>query len=138
MQRTHAEFKLERESIGCPQQYFADLMDVNVRSVKAWERPDGPHIPDDAWNLLEHLRVEHQVGVGETLKQVSEIESSIGNAPQHITIMYYRDKKQFAERHPVEDPDGWQLANAKIREVVSILRAQGKTVYVTYPPSEEE
>ncbi|KFI66558.1 hypothetical protein BMAGN_1468 [Bifidobacterium magnum] len=108
---------------------MADLLDIGVLQIKLWEKPDGKPAPDTAWRLLEALMIEHETMISTALEQIHEQ----GSKDQPITLMYYRDKNMFAAQHPVEDADGWQMANTRIRDIVARLTAEGYEVNIVYP-----
>ena len=56
MNRSKAEFKGNRERAGLSQKNIADVLNVNIRTVKGWEDPklDRYNAPAAAWEYMAY------------------------------------------------------------------------------------
>lgn len=134
MSRSKASFKALRETLGMSQQLLAELLHVDLRSVKRWESPTATAYkaaPDDAWELLESY-AEKQAWVVETaLDDVAETEERHGE-PDVVSLTYWTSADQFEAAHPGWG-QFWQMANANSRLIAWTLRNEGYQVDFDFP-----
>lgn len=133
MERTKAEFRALRETVGFSQHALAAELGVSPLSVKRWERPDidGYNPPADAWNLLDSYLATHDQMVAEIFAEVRRQVKAIGHKPDCIPITYYRDQAQFDALG--RDEGYYGVANANARALAGKLRRAGYTVEFSYP-----
>lgn len=133
MERTKAEFRALRETVGFSQHALATELGVRPLSVKRWERPDidGYNPPADAWDLLDSYLAAHDRMVAETFAEVRRQVKAIGRKPDCIPITYYRNQAQFDALGRGEGYYG--VANANARALAGKLRRAGYTVEFRYP-----
>lgn len=126
--KTKADFKAKRELLGMSQQLLADLLKVDIRSVKRWESPTATaykNAPQDAWDILDHY-LERQTWTVETaLDKFDELNEQTGLAKASLT--YWFSEKDYENAHPGEGKF-WQMANANSRLIASQLLAEGYEV----------
>ena len=118
MIRSKTNFRAIREMLGMSQQLMADLLDVDVRSVKRWESPKavGYKAPDDAWDLLNEWRQRQNWVIEATLDNLGEVEEEMGGKPRTVRLSYWFSAEEYESFHPGEGPY-WQMANANSRAV---------------------
>lgn len=123
--RTKADFKAEREALGLTQQNVADALQVNIKSVKRWEKPDYQPPQEAAWNWLEDKRA--------LFEQMAEwtTEKALTSGASRAILTYYRTQEQFDELGRDKGPFGF--ANAVAREVGARLEAEGMEVEYRFP-----
>lgn len=133
MERTKAEFRALRETVGFSQHALAAELGVSPLSVKRWERPDidGYNPPADAWELLDSYLAAHDRMVAEVFAEVRRQVKAIGRKPDCIPITYYRDQAQFDSLG--RDDGYYGVANANARALAGKLRRAGYTVEFRYP-----
>ena len=135
MSKSKAQFKAMRELLGMSQQLLADLLSVDVRSVKRWESPTATaykSAPDDAWELLDKYLEQQQWAVETGLQKVEETEDQMGRPPREVSLTYWFSEEAYEAAHPGEGRF-WQMANANSRIVAAILRMDGYTVNFDFP-----
>lgn len=122
MKKTKTNFKALRELLGMSQQLLADLMKVDVRSVRRWESPkmEGYRAPDDAWDILERFREKQDWVVDTTLANLDEVEEEMDGRPETVHLSYWFSEGEYEAAHPGEGKY-WQMANANSRAVASAL-----------------
>ena len=125
MTRTKADFKARRETLGLTQQDVADAVDVNISTVKRWEKPDYFGAPDDVWVWLDDCE-RAQAGVVE-----QAVSAALATGQGSVQITYYRTQEQYDELGRDSGPFG--LANANARLVAHRLRVLGIDVEFSYP-----
>lgn len=121
MERSKAEFRAMRETLGITQQSLAARVGVKPLSVKRWESPKyEQHAPERVWILLDDLMHEHEQAVAQALAQAGERE----------TLCYWMSAHDYADRELVlpEDPMTWTEANAAQRSAAEALRLAGVDV----------
>lgn len=133
MERTKAEFRALRETVGFSQHALAAELGVSPLSVKRWERPDidGYNPPADAWDLLDSYLAAHDRMVADTFAEVRRQAKAIGRKPDCIPITYYRNQEQFDALG--RDEGYYGVANANARALAGKLRRAGYTVEFRYP-----
>ena len=126
MGRTKAEFKAIRETVGMPQSILAELLGVNIHSVKRWERPDieGYAPPQDAWDVLDRAREKQRWVVDTAVGKAHEIEETLGRAPDAIDISYWHGSAEYESANPGEGRM-YQMANADARLAAEKLESEG-------------
>lgn len=133
MERTKAEFRALRETVGFSQHTLAAELGVSPLSVKRWERPDidGYNPPADAWDMLDSYIAAHDQMVTEVFAEVRRQVKAIGRKPDCIPITYYRDQAQFDALG--RDEGYYGIANANARALAGELRRAGFNVEFRYP-----
>lgn len=112
--RNKAEFKALRETVGMSQQLLADILDVDVRSVKRWEHPNGAEPPQDAWDVLDEARARQVWVVEAAIDKTHELEREAGRAPEAVRITYWPNAATYEAVHP-DEGFSWMMANANAR-----------------------
>lgn len=136
MERTKADLKALRERVGLSQQNLADMLRVNVRSVKRWEHETYPwEAPEEAWEILERAKAVQDEAVRAALDIVDEQREDLGKE-NHVTITYFRDQAMY-DRFGREDGPFGQV-NANSRAVATALEARGCEVVFRYPEGSAE
>lgn len=129
-----AEFKATREQVGYSQQALADLLGVNVRSIKRWEHEDHEgSAPADVVNFLLDARNKQKQMVDYSVQVVKEQERKLGKKPETVNLTYFRDQQMFNKFG--RDTGCFGVANANTREVAEHLRELGYEVKLGYPTS---
>lgn len=133
MERTKAEFRALRETVGFSQHALAAELGVSPLSVKRWERPDidGYNPPADAWDMLDSYLAAHDRMVAEMFAEVRRQVKAIGRKTDCIPITYYRDQAQLDALG--RDEGYYGVANANARDLAGKLRRAGYTVEFRYP-----
>ncbi len=130
MERTSANFRAARETIGMSQLDVANALGVNLKTVKRWEQGRGWEPPEDAWRLVERqLGIREQVvdyAVGKALEQ-----REAHGEPDVVTLSYFRDQRMYDEHGRDGGPFG--VANANARAVAEELAIEGFEVEFVYP-----
>lgn len=122
MERTKADFKALRETVGISQQALADALGVDKRSVQRWEaygnswRP-----PADAWDVLDAARVRQQW----TVKNALEIANDPKNLHMPVNLTYWRSQEDYERAGHGGD---YQAANANARMIAARLEDDGRVV----------
>lgn len=131
IERTHAEFRAERESLGLSQRDVAEALDVQERSVRRWEDPGFPYLPpEDAWQYLADMRERYDARVAEALAFVGDAAEEAGKPPKTVTMTYYRSQREYDDLGREEGAYG--LSNAMTREVAAKLRGMGCNVVISF------
>jgi hypothetical protein len=125
--RSKAEFRALRETVGMTQQHMARLLNVEVRSVKRWESPGYStyHAPQDAWDILDDAIAAQRRAVSFALGKVDEIAASAGHDPATVELTYWTSQEDYATYHSIEDGGDWRQANANSRLVAFALHERG-------------
>lgn len=121
MERTKAEFRAIRETLGIPQQTLASMLGVNPLSVKRWELPKYPqHAPEGVWEVLYALLEEHT----KAIRQAAAIDA------ESVDLPYWMTSDDF-EQYATDDEPGtnWTQANATRRAIAQELALDGIAVY---------
>ena len=139
MQKTKANFKALRETVGMSQQYLADILGVNVRSIKRWENPkatDYGVAPQDAWDVLEDARKAQKTIVEMGVKQVKQLEKRMSEESDadlnEVGLTYWFSENEYEKAHPGQGRE-WQMANANSRMVAFELEKLGYSVNFDFP-----
>lgn len=130
---TAANFRAMREICGVTQQQVADVLGVQIRTVKRWEKGEAP-APDDALAWLRECAVEHTLGVR---TEVGEIMASAEQG-EAICLTYYRTQGQADMDAELsgEKAGPYQFVNAVRRSVGERLTDMGYLVSFRYPDEE--
>lgn len=125
MSRSKADFKARRETLGLTQQDVADAADVNISTVKRWEKPGYFDPPDDVWEWLDDCDALQREVVD------AAVSAAVARGRGPVQITYYRSQEQYDATGCDDGPYG--AANANARMVASRLRALGYEVDFSYP-----
>lgn len=128
--RSKAEFRALRETVGMTQQCMARLLNVEVRSVKRWESSSMPtyHAPQDAWDILDDAIAAQRRAVSFALGKVDEIAAEAGHDPATVELVYWTSQEDYIKHHSVDDGGDWRQANANSRLVAFALHERGIAV----------
>ncbi len=135
--RNKAEFRALRETVGMSQQLLADMLDVEVRSVKRWEHPNGSEPPKDAWDVLDKARERQVWVVDAAVDKAHEIESDAGRSPNAVRITYWPNAAAYEDSHP-DEGYSWMMANANARMVALELGRLKFDVRFEYPEGQTD
>lgn len=133
--RSKADFRALRESIGLSQTDLGRMLGVKTLTVKRWEKdgPDGYEIPGEAWDVLDERAEVHRQMVGHVVERCVEAFESRGEYPHHVTITYFRSQEDFDRFGRDRGPFGF--ANAVAQDAARGLRRLGFEVRFEYPDS---
>lgn len=125
--RTLAEFRAIRETVGMTQGMLAEKLGVNSRSVRRWESPDydGYQPPQDAWDVLYDALDTQRRGIAAALGKIDEIVYERGAAPDSVMLPYWTSQDAYDEGHYVDDGGDWRMANATNRMLAERLHERG-------------
>lgn len=116
-----ADLKAARELCGLSQQALADLLNVNKRSVKRWERGDNP-APQDAWAAIDKQLARHDAAIEYADMLLDQMEQADKPASE-VILTYWRDQAEY-DAHG-RDKGYYGCANANSRTIADVLRANG-------------
>lgn len=120
-----ADFRARREALGLMQADVADEADVNLSTVKRWERPGGAEPPEDVWAWIEDCeRMQAEV-------VDAAVSAAVARGRGPVQITYYRTQEQYDALG--RDPGPVGVANANARLVAHRLRSLGYEVDYAYP-----
>lgn len=130
---TAANFRALRELCGITQQHAADAMEVQIRTVKRWEKGETP-VPDDALEWLRQCAVEHTLGVRTELGEIM----AMAEPGEAICLTYYRTQEQADLEAEIQGCEAgpYQFVNAVRRSVGERLTDMGYLVSYKYPDEE--
>ena len=133
MERTKADFKALRETVGMSQSVLAEYLGVSQRSVRRWESPDYDwQPPQDAWDVLDEARKRQLEIVTYAVHKIKGIEREMCDAPEQVDLTYWRSEEDYVKAHPDEGID-WQMANANSRLVAHELERMKYKVSFNFP-----
>ena len=128
-ERTLAEFRAIRETVGMTQCALARALGVEVRSVKRWESPTAPQVPPkDAWDVLDAALSAQRRGIAAALGKVDEVAQEYGGYPESVALPYWSSQGAYDEGHYVDDGGDWRMANATNRILAYALNERGMRV----------
>lgn len=126
MDRTKAEFRAIRETVGMTQGMLADALGVEQRSVRRWESPTNDYYPpQDAWDVLDAALSAQRRGIAAALGKVDELAQEHGSCPESVVLPYWSGQDAYDEGHYVDDGGDWRMANATNRLLAHALRERG-------------
>ena len=133
MNHTKANLRALRETIGMSQQLLADMLKVDVRSVKRWEAPNNSwEPPEDAFRLLERYYQLQSDQLDDALDKADAVMDMADGKPQATALNYYTSQGEYEAVHPGEGAM-WQMVNATTRLIGIHLDAMGWEVDYVYP-----
>lgn len=135
MERTKANFRALRETVGMSQAHLAKECGIDSRSVRRWEDPKERSCSPRgfAWDLLEEARAAQLSAYDAAVTAVEDEADEAGCAPRAVTLTYWPNVAAYAHAHPEEDPANWQMANANARLVAHALAEMGYEVEFAFP-----
>lgn len=122
---TKADFKAERERIGYTQAWVALACDVDIRTVKRWEKPGCPEPPEDAWMWLARESDRFDEMRDHMARKC--VESGASRA----ILTYYRTQGQYDQLG--REPGSYGFANALARAVGEDCLLEDMDVEYRYP-----
>ena len=129
--RTPAHFRALRTVLGISRRDLADLLDVHIRSARAWDYTTTA--PDAAWAILDR----QAAWVTDTLNSVEDgldlSEAESGPAEGVDLTTYVNDAS--AQRAGIDMPAAWHSAGIGLLSL--LLGADGYDVHVGYAPLED-
>ncbi|MDY4522520.1 MAG: hypothetical protein SPD80_02860 [Atopobium sp.] len=127
--RSKAEFRALRETLGLTDARLADLAGVQERSVRRWATPSdtGYRAPADVWELLDDMREQMQAAIDVALDIVEQQTEEYG-AARAIQLPYWFSAVDYRQHHYTDDGRDWRFANACSRAVAIALETQGYEV----------
>lgn len=130
---TAANFRAMREMCGITQQQVAEVMEVQIRTVKRWEKGETP-VPEDALEWMRECATEHTLGVR------TELGGFMADAEpgEAVCLTYYRTQEQADMDAEVMGCEAgpYQFVNAVRRSVGERLTDMGYLVSFKYPDEE--
>lgn len=135
--RTLAEFRAIRETVGMTQGMLAEELGVNPRSVRRWESPDydGYRPPQDAWDVLDDALDAQRRGIAAALGKLDEIVQERVSAPDSVKLPYWTSQSDYDRHHYIDDGGDWRMANATSRMLAEMLHERGVRVDWTDGPT---
>lgn len=126
--RTKQELRAIRELTGITQSALAEMLGVQVRSVKRWESTEAPQqAPRDAWDILDEAWDAQQEGLHVATETARELMESYGD--MGAVVLPYWEGQQEYETYSTDSMMGtagsWREANANIRALATILVHEG-------------
>lgn len=122
-------FKTLREQLGVEQEWLANQLGVNIRSVKRWEKTHQP--PPEAYELLAGI-LEQWIGLAD--KTIDEIDAE-PTPPEQVDLTRYLNEESYLRAHP-ESSESWSMHTAKIRYFYTRLIEAGYDVVIHFAPVE--
>lgn len=123
MNKTKAQFRAYRESLGLSQHDIAEALGVQERSVRRWEQPGCYAPPEASWGWLDDMRKLHDTMVGGSMDTVRELAQQAGKNPGAVSMFYWRSQEECDLHARERAPYGF--LNAVTREVARLLEADG-------------
>ncbi len=135
MQRTKANFRALRETVGMSQAHLAKELGIDSRSVRRWEDPKEKSCNprEFAWDILEEARRAQLAAYDAAVTAVEDTADEAGAASKSVTLSYWPNAASYARAHPEEDPACWQMANANARLAAHALAEMGYDVEFAFP-----
>ena len=128
-ERTLAEFRAIRETVGMTQGMLAAELGVEARSVRRWESPSAPQVPpQDAWDVLDYALTNQRHAVAAALGEVDRMAQERVAYPDHVTLPYWPSQAAYDVGHYVDDGGDWRMANATNRMLAYALHERGINV----------
>lgn len=125
-ERTKAEFRAIRETVGMTQGALADALGVEQRSVRRWESPTNDYTPpQDAWDVLDAALETQRRGIAAALGKVDELAQERGAYPKSVMLPYWSSQDAYDRDHYVDDGGDWRMANATNRLLAHALHERG-------------
>lgn len=124
--RTLAEFRAIRETVGMTQGMLADALGVEPRSVRRWESPSAPQVPPrDAWDVLDSALDTQRQAVAAALGEVDRMAQERGAYTDYVTLPYWPSQAAYDAGHYVDDGGDWRMINATNRLLAYALHERG-------------
>ena len=124
--RSKAEFRALRETVGMTHKTLADVLGVQQRSIRRWESPTWPYMPpQDAWDILDNAIAAQRRAVSFALGKVDEVAQAAGHDPATVELIYWTSQEDYKAHHSVDDGGDWRQANANSRLVAFALHERG-------------
>ena len=125
-----ANFRAYRMQLGATLLDVAFALDVNVKSVKHWER-NVNEIPDDAWLLLDSWENEQQYVYSRLIDQAEETDGV-------VELPLYTNQKQY-ERHSGmrQAMRSYNRFNAAMFLAAGDIEGRGQAVGYYYPGEDD-
>lgn len=125
-ERTKAEFRAIRETVGMTQGMLADALGVEQRSVRRWESPTNDYYPpQDAWDALDAALSAQRRGIAAALGKVDELAEEHGSYPKSVMLPYWSSQDAYDDWHYADDGGDWRMANATNRLLAHVLHERG-------------
>lgn len=119
---TSTHFRALREMSGMTQNTLAELMHVDVRSVRRWEKGVNP-LPQEALDIIADALKGQEKSVEEAIEEITDY----ANRCDIIKLPYWT-AATWSAVHPEERKCAWHEANANIRIVARKLMSAGYQV----------
>lgn len=128
MERSKAEFRAMRETLGITQQSLAQELGVKPLSVKRWESPKYPQqAPGDAWSLLDDLEREQIESCSAAIAKASQRPREATGQARQVEVPYWSSAADY-EASRGSDGLTWTEANATSRRLAAVLLDRGLSV----------
>lgn len=125
-ERTLAEFRAIRETVGMTQGMLAAELGVEPRSVRRWESPSAPQVPpQNAWDVLDYALDTQRQAVAAALGEVDRMAQERGAYPDHVALPYWPSQAAYDAGHYVDDGGDWRMINATNRVLAYALHERG-------------
>ena len=128
-ERTGAEFRAMRDTIGWTQREAGDAMGFPESTVKKWENPKaGWDVLPVAWDWMDKRMADHVAEVDRLIEKAHKVADS-GKRP--INFAYFRNGMRTGGA-----PAG--AMNARAREAASFIESEGYPVRFVWAYGEED
>jgi transcriptional regulator with XRE-family HTH domain len=135
-ERSIAEFRAIRETVGMTQGMLADALGVEQRSVRRWESKSAPQEPpQDAWDVLDSALRTQRLGIAAALGKMDELAQKYGDYPAVVNLPYWPSQEDYDRDHCVDDGGDWRMANATNRVLAYAFYERGVRVEWTSGPT---
>lgn len=125
-----AMFRAARMQLGATLLDVAFALDVNVKSVKHWER-NVNEIPDDAWMLLDSWEDEKEAAYNDIMAKAQDVDGA-------VMLPLFTNQKQYQTYSTETDTiRSYNRYNAATFMAAADLEAAGFAVGYYYPGEDD-
>lgn len=118
-QRTKAEMRALRETVGMTRAAFAAEVGATESTVRQWETSSSPSkAPKGAWDALD-AAVERQE------RALAAYGAGQGG---EVVMPYWESQEEYDRWRRPGDPPDWRMSNANARRAAAVARARGLKV----------
>lgn len=122
-----ADFRACREFVGWTQYEVSQNLDLNINTVKRWERPLGQYEPPTfAWEWMDAELAAHDAEVDRILDAVEGIEEQSGKTLDPVKLVLFHNNDGMGFMRPDHRSASWH--NAVARDAWQCLTDSGHNV----------